>query len=280
MRFDDTHFSRRSFLGMSAAALAGLALAPTFSRAAEAPGFGGLPMGIQSYTLRDRPFGKALKAIKTDLKLDYVEIWPGHPGLPKTARVKQMLDENGLKATGWGVVSFSRNNDSNRKIFEIAKELSVPHITCDPDPDSFDSLDKLTEEYGITADIHDHGPGNRWGKIDAIWNGIKDHSKMIGLCNDTGHFIHAGEDPFRACEVFKDRMHAMHLKDFKQTANGGWQDCPLGDGMLPFRKIMKWVLDMHFKGDFSLEYEGGNPVKVCQGDLQRIEKAVSEARPE
>lgn len=285
MHPNETSLSRRSFLAASAATIAGCALAGRSALADDAAGgagegrFAGLPMGVQSYTLRDRSFEKALAAIKNDLKLGYVEIWPNHLAGAGPTKVKALLQKYGITATGWGVVGFSKNDDSNRRIFDIAKELHIPHITCDPDPDSFESLDKLTAEYGITADIHDHGPGNRWGKIDTIWNAIKDHSKMIGLCNDTGHFIRAGEDPYRACELFKDRMHAMHLKDFKPTSNGGWKDCALGEGKLPLQKMIKWLLDNNFKGDLSLEYEGGNPVKVCEGDLLRIQNAVKGQKP-
>ena len=240
--------------------------------------FSGLPLGVQSYTLRDRSFENALNAIKNDLKLDAVEIWPGHLAGMGPPKIKQLLQAREMKATGWGVVGFSRNGDDNRKIFDTARDLGIPHITCDPDPDSFDSLDKLTEEFGITADIHDHGPGHRWGKIDVIWAAIKDHSKSVGLCNDTGHFIRAGEDPLRACELFGDRIHAMHIKDFKKNEKGQWEDCGLGEGNLKLAALMKWLLARNFRGDLSLEYEGKSPVEVCKDDLGRIERAVAEAK--
>jgi len=282
MHIEPTRFSRRAVLGLGAAALAGLAFAPRGAAgddaAAVAHDFGGLPMGVQSYTLRDRSFEKALDAIKDDLKLNAVEIWNGHVTGIGPTKIRQLLDARGIKASAYGVVNFGRNDDANRKIFELAKVLDIPHITCDPDPGSFDGLDKLTEEFDITADIHDHGPGHRWGKIDVIWAAIKDHSSRIGLCNDTGHFIRAGEDPLRACELFGDRIHAMHVKDFKKNENGNWEDCGLGDGHLKLTALMKWLLARNFRGDLSLEYEGKNPVKVCQDDLSRIEKAVAEAK--
>ena len=31
-------------------------------------------------------------------------------------------------------------------------------FSADPDPDSFDSLDKLCDEYKIAIGIHPHGP--------------------------------------------------------------------------------------------------------------------------
>ncbi len=275
----DSRLTRRTLLATSATAAAGLALRGLPAFAADAHDLGGLPLGIQSYTLRKMPIEKCLEALQNDLKLGYIELYPGHTTGKSPTQVKELLAAHNIKLTGFGVVHFdAKKPDANRKTFDNAKALGVPHLTCDPDPDCFDQLDKLTEEYGITCDIHDHGPSHRWGKIDVIWAAIKDHSKNIGLCNDTGHFIRAGEDPLRACEVFGDRVHAMHVKDFKKTAEGKWADCGLGEGSLNLEALMKWLLARNFKGDLSLEYEGENPVEVCQADIGRITKAIAAAK--
>ncbi len=281
MPFHSNAVSRRTFLGGVASVAAGLSVGSSHlfgQESGSAHDLGGLPLGIQSYTLRDRSFEKALEGLTKDLKLNHIELYPGHITGRSPAQVKELLREHKVKLSGWGVVPFGKDADKNRELFEQAKALGVPHITCDPDPASFDSLDKLTEEYGITADIHDHGPGHRWAKIDVIWAAIKDHSKNIGLCNDTGHFIRAGEDPLRACEVFGDRVHAMHVKDFKKNEKGEWEDCGLGEGGLDLTALTKWLLDHKFQGDLSLEYEGKNPIEVCQADLGRIAKAVATAK--
>lgn len=271
--------SRRAFLTTGAAALAGLTLSRYLSAdvVAGEEAYGGLRMGVQSYTFRDRSFEKAVEALHDDLKLACIEIYPNHITGIGPSKAKELAAAHDVTPVGYGVVPFSKDNDANRKTFELARTLGVKYISCDPDPGAFDSLDKLTEEYGITADIHDHGPGHRWGKIDTIWAAIKDHSNGVGLCNDTGHFIRAGEDPMRACELFKDRMHAMHLKDFKKK-DKGWEDCVLGDGSLQVAAIVKWLLANKFKGGLSLEYEGRDPVKVSLESLERVRKAVAEAR--
>jgi sugar phosphate isomerase/epimerase len=154
----------------------------------------------------------------------------------------------------------------------------MKNISISPDADAFDLLDKLVDEYNITASIHDHGPEDkRWGKIAQIEEGIKDHNKKIGLCNDTGHFIRAGEDPLEACRRLKDRMYAMHLKDFKKDDKGKWQDCVLGDGSLDVNGIIKFLVDMKFDGALSIEYEGGNEIASIQQSLARIKDAVKKA---
>src|SRR4051812_11262563 len=93
--------SRRSFLKLSAALAGAATIAgrmPAF--AADAPGadYGGLPMGIQSYTLRDMAFDKALDTIANELKLKYVEIYPGHHTGQSPQQVKEKLTKRGLQA--------------------------------------------------------------------------------------------------------------------------------------------------------------------------------------
>jgi sugar phosphate isomerase/epimerase len=281
--------SRRSFLKFGAATLAAAALARTgggvLLAADDAPAGGGasdeyagLKMGIQSYTLRDRSFEKMLEAMKNDLKLHYVELFPNHLAGKSPTQVKEKLDAHQVKAVSYGVVAFKKDMDANRKLFELAKTHGMQNLSCDPEPDAFDSLDKLTEEYKITVAIHPHGPGHRWAKIETIQNAIKDHSKMIGLCADTGHIIRAGEDPLKALEAFKDRLYALHLKDFKKTDKGGWEDVPAGDATLNVDAVVKFLIDNKSAAPVFIEYEGGNPVPSAQKSLERVKQAVKRAK--
>lgn len=282
MDLENSQISRRNMLVAGAAAMTAVAFGSRAMLAVDAPAapgaadpFDGLPLGVQSYTFRDRSFPKALEAIK-ELGLSRVEIFPGHLTGISPPEAKKMCVDAGITITAYGVVPFSKDDAANRKLFELAAYMGIPHLTCDPSPDAFDSLDKLTEEFKITADIHDHGPGHRWGQIKTIAKALQGHSKMIGLCNDTGHFIRAGENPLGGCLDFGPRMHAMHLKDFKKKGNGGWEDCTLGDGGLPLEDILKWLVKNDFRGDLSIEYEAGNPLEVCKEDITRITKGIAQ----
>jgi hypothetical protein len=79
--------------------------------------------------------------------------------------VREKVESYGLKTSAYGVVPFSKNMDANRKQFEIGKTLGLRSLSCDPDKDAFDNLDKLVEEYQIAAAIHPHGPGAKWVKV-------------------------------------------------------------------------------------------------------------------
>jgi sugar phosphate isomerase/epimerase len=274
--------SRRSFLKLGAAAAGAAALGarfPSLAIAAEGRTYGGLPMGIQTYTLRSLSFEKALDTIANDLKLKYVEIFPGHDTGKSPKQVRELLDKHDLKCVAYGVVPFKKDADFNRKFFEIGKTLGIKSLSCDPDRDAFDTLDKQVEEFGIAAAIHPHGPGAKWVEIKQIHDAVKDHHKLIGICNDTGHLIRANQDPVEACHVFHDRLHGVHFKDFKKTGNGKWEDCVLGDGELKVAELTKALLAMKYNGPLSLEYEGGDPVEASRKCLDRVQQAATKAQP-
>lgn len=270
--------SRRSFLQLGAAVAGAAALGGRLPALAAdvAATYGGLPMGIQTYTLRSLSFENALETIANDLKLKYVEIFPGHHPGKSPQQVREMLDAKGLRAVAYGVVPFKKDPEANRRFFEIGKILGVKSLSCDPDKDAFDTLDKQVEEFGIAAAIHPHGPGAKWVEIKQIHDAVKDHHKLIGVCNDTGHFIRANQDPVEACHVFKERLHGVHFKDFKKAGNK-YEDCVLGDGELKVDELTKALLDMKYTGPLSLEYEGGDPVEASRKCLARVQQAAMKA---
>ena len=274
--------SRRDFLKAGAAAFAVAAVVPGLTAfAADAdPAYGGLPIGLQSYTLREMSLENALKAMQNDLKIHEVELFGGHFGGRSLKQVVELLKAHEVKCVSFGVVGFNANHDENRKHFETAKELGCKNVSCDPedDPKCWESVGKLCDEYKMTAAIHPHGPGSRWVKIDQIWKAIKDVNPKIGLNDETGWLIAAGEDPVRALEVFKERTYAMHLKDFKKGADGKLEDVPAGQGQLNVDALVKKLLEMKFNGALSIEYEGGDPVANVQKSLARIKEAVKKAK--
>src|SRR5262245_23081618 len=198
-------YYRRDFLRTSAAAAVGLAAARLLpaDEKKEGPGgdFGGFTVGIQTYTFRKFPLEQMLKRTQ-EIGLKYCEFYNGHVPLNATAEriaaVKKLCGEYGVTPIAFGVEGFSKDHDANMRKFEFARALGVKHLSADPDPDSFDSLDKLVDEYKISIAIHPHGPvGNnkmhRWPSAEFIMNVVKDHHPLIGTCLDTGHLIRSAQ---------------------------------------------------------------------------------------
>jgi len=282
MQFPSVPLDRRSFLRFGAAVSAVAVTGGLTNLAAEeekkADPFGGFTLGVQSYTFRSFDLEPALKRIK-DLGLHHVELYQKHAPLQSTpAQVEALLKlckEYEITPRCWGVQGFSKDIDANRKVFEFGKALGLQAFSASPDPDSFDNLDKLCEEYKIAIAIHPHGPIgggklDRWYAAEVIMAAVKDHHPLIGSCLDTGHLIRAAQlgkklDPAQEIRTMGARNFGIHLKDHDNTTK---TDVIYGKGVLDVPGVLKALREVKFKGLISIEYEA-NPeeptadVKAC-----------------
>jgi inosose dehydratase len=238
--------------------------------------YGPFKMGIQSYSLRNFKLDEALAKTK-ELGLSYWESYNAHiPTITepdKVAELQKKAAESGVKVIAYGVIKFTKDHDANRRFFEFGKLIGLGYLSADPDPDSFDSLDKLVEEYGVAIGIHNHGPGHRYEKIDTISQAIKDHSQKIGCCIDTGHFLRSREDPVRAAEVFGKRIYGVHLKDVKNAT----QFTVLGQGDLRTAELLKTLAGLKYNYCMALEYEENpqNPMDEIRACLAETRKVIA-----
>jgi len=254
------NLTRREALAAGLAAAGALALGRTSTAAdGSTPGpYGPFKMGLQSYSLRGYTTGgkadvdKALQVTK-DLGLHYWESYVAHipPDPTRADEFKKRTADRGVSVIGYGVIHFGKDHDANRKMFEFAKAMGLGYLSADPDPDAFDGLDKLVEEYGVAVGIHNHGPGHRYDKIDTIAAAIKDHHPKIGCCVDTGHFLRSREDPVRAVEVFGKRVYGVHLKDVKDAT----KFTVLGQGDLRTVDLLKALAKNRYDYCLAVEYE-------------------------
>jgi sugar phosphate isomerase/epimerase len=185
--------------------------------------------------------------------------------------LKGILDlckEYGVKPVGFGVSPFTKDHDKNRKLFEFGKAVGLKYLSANPSPDSFESLDKLCEEYQIAIAIHPHGPvgggkdRDRWWSAEVIMKAVKDRHKLIGACLDTGHLLRMAQlgeklDPAQQVKVMGDRNFGMHLKDHDNKRK---TDVVFGDptGILDVAAVFKALREVKFGGAVSIEYEA-NP---------------------
>lgn len=248
--------------------------------------FGGFTIGVQSYTFREFDLEPALKRIKS-LGLHHVEFYQKHVPLESTPeQIKAVLilcKDYEITPLCWGVQNFKNDEKFNRKIFEFGKELGIKAFSANPDPDSFDILDKLCDEYKIAIAIHPHGPvgGNkldRWYSTEVILKAVKDHNPLIGTCLDTGHLIRCAQvgkklDPVAEIKAMGARNFGIHLKDHD---NDKRTDVIYGKGVLDVPGVLKALREVKFKGMISIEYEANakEPTEDVQACVQVIKDAV------
>jgi sugar phosphate isomerase/epimerase len=277
--------SRRRFLHAAGAATLGAA-ALELQAADIKDEFGGFALGVQSYTYRNFDLEPALNKIQ-DLGLHYVELYQKHAPLEsKPEQIKLILkkcSDYGIKPVCWGVQHFSKNADAGKRVFDFGKALGLKAFSADPDPDSFDALDKLCEEYKIAIAIHPHGPGgggklHRWYSAEVILKAVKDHNALIGAGLDTGHLIRAAQageklDPAQQVRVMGARNFGMHLKDHDNKKK---EDVVFGKGALDVAAVLKALRDVKFAGHIAIEHEAhaDNPQPDMKANVEVFKEAV------
>ena len=283
--------SRRRFLQAGAATALGLAGLPSILRAEDKKddAFGGFTLGVQSYCFRNFKTEPALKRTQ-DLGLHYIEFFQQHAPLNSSPdqiqALLKMCQDYEITPNCYGVQDFSKNHDANKRVFDYAKALGIKTISANPTKDSFDSLDKLCDEYKITIGIHPHGPMggklHQWYSAEVILEAVKDHNELIGTCLDTGHLIHAAIPPFnkkldpaQQIRLMGPRNFGIHLKDHNNQRE---TDVVFGKdgGVLDVPAVLKALKDVKFKGHISIEYEAhpDDPVPDMKACIEVFKESV------
>jgi sugar phosphate isomerase/epimerase len=276
---------RRDFLRLGAAAPLALSVLPSLIGAEKDDPFGSFKVGAQSYTFRNFNTEQALTRLKK-LGLHYAELYQKHAPLEATpeqiAALLRLCKEYEVTPLAWGVQGFTKDHDRNKRVFDFGKALGIKMFSADPEPDAFDSLDKLCEEYKIAIGIHPHGPQgkdrlHRWYSAEIILAAVKDHHKLIGSCLDTGHLIRAAQlgkelDPVQQIKLMGDRNFGIHLKDHDNVRH---TDVICGKGKLDVKGVLAALKEVKFNGLISIEYEA-NPAEPTE-DVAACLEVVKEA---
>ena len=276
-----TSFNRRRFLAVTTAAAAGATIFDVPEILAADDPYGGLPIGVQSFSLRNYNVVDAIRHIQ-GMGLHFVEFYSKHLNPNATAAQlaenRQLLKRAKVTLSAHGVNRFSKDHEANRKVFEFAKRAGIRNITANPTPDSFDSLDKLVAEYNIRIAIHNHGPGALYDSIDSVKKAVAGHHKLIGACVDTGHFIRSKEDPVKAVHELGPRVFGVHMKDEEKQEKQS-HNVVIGSGHLDVLGLFKALKKVSFPADgsLSLEYEANpsNPIDDMKQCLAVAREAIA-----
>lgn len=230
--------------------------------AAEALGW---HLGVQAWTFRDRT---ACEAIETTAKLGlkYIELYPGQalgpddksakvgPGLSDAqfAKLVAKLESCKVQPVSFGVVEFGDDEVAARKIFAFAKKLGLKNISCEPAPNACELVDKLCNEYGINAAIHNHPKPSRYWNPDTVLTALNGRSQRMGSCSDTGHWSRSGLVPTECLKKLEGHIVELHFKDIADGVDRPW-----GTGKSDARAMLRELWRQKFRGLFSVEYEDG-----------------------
>jgi inosose dehydratase len=211
-------------------------------------------MGAQSFSFRNFDLNGAIQCLK-ELDLEVMEFcnvhFPPDPENPDLPVIKDKLRATNVHVCCFGVESYTGDADANRAKFEFAKALDIGILSADPAPEAFDNLEALCEAFQIKIAIHNHGPGARYDKVADTLGAVRNRHPFIGACVDTGHSIRSGEAPHEVIEALGDRVHSLHLKDWK----AGGEEQILGEGDMDLDRVAQALQKIGFDGPIVMEFE-------------------------
>jgi len=235
----------------------------------------GMKLSLQCYTYRELTFFETVdKAVALGIK--YLEIYPGQkvkPGSNETMNrkmsdatadevKKKLEDAGGLKLVAYGVDSIPNDEPGARKTFEWAKKMGIQVLVTETTPTEMH--DKLCDEFNIRMALHNHPQS--WPP-DKVLEACKDHSKLVGSCSDTGHWMRRNLVPVEQFKKLEGRVMHSHFKDLNKFGEPA-SDLPWGTGKGDAKGMLAELKRQNYKGYLSIEYETGN-VKQLDENLPK-----------
>lgn len=161
----DCQIRRREALKLAAwGAAGGLQGAERWAVKPAREAFGGLKVGLASYSTRKLTLEETLKAL-AEMSIHFVSLKDMHlplsssPAERQTA--KQKVADAGLKILGCGVISLKNDEAEIRRALEYTRDIGAPTAVVAPDPSALPALDRVVKDFDLRVAIHNHGPEDK-----------------------------------------------------------------------------------------------------------------------
>jgi sugar phosphate isomerase/epimerase len=277
--------SRREF---GAGVLSSLASLPFLrDKTLESSRFGGVHIGVQSYTFRLFSIDKMIAAMSS-LGLSGVELWDGHlnPGKASEAEfkaVRKKFDDAGIRVTAYCVnFPLDSSDEYVDRGFSGALLLGTNVMTASVKKAIVPRLDQWCQKYKIKLGLHNHCFSDKWFKGDRtkefetpddFKNALKDSSEFMSINLDIGHFFAAGYDPVSYFKEHHNRIVSLHVKDRDKDAEH--TNRLFGQGATPIAECLRLVKALKWPYAANIEYEldpqdPTEPVRICLGYVKKV----------
>ena len=113
-------------------------------------------------------------------------------------------------------------------------------------------IGKRTLDEGVQTNYHNHMGqlGQTAEEVKIILDNC--HDKNVHFLLDIAHFFQGGGDPVAALHLYKERIHALHLKDVRPnpttTDQNAYTFVELGQGKVDLTAFFNALDKIHFKG--------------------------------
>jgi len=235
----------------------------------------GMKLSLQCWTYNRLTFFETVDRAAA-LGVKYLEMFPGQKLKPGSdvkvnrdmsdetiADIKKKLEEaGGLKLIAYGVDGVPTDEAGARKDFEWAKKMGITVLVNETPPN--DVHEKLVTEYGIRYALHNHP--TTWPP-DQVLKACEGHSKLIGSCSDTGHWMRADLVPVEQLKKLEGRVEHLHFKDLNEFGKDA-HDVVWGTGRGDVKGMLEELKRQGYKGYLSIEFEYGD-VKFLDANLPK-----------
>lgn len=165
----------------------------------------------------------------------------------------------------------SASEDEIRRCIDLADELGAETVRLwagsEPVPGreerqydllvtSLRSLTAVAGQPGITLCIENHVGSHAITSVDTVKIIDDVGSKWLGICYDPGNLLMLGEsDSMGALERQMPHIRHVHFKDLRALGQRKHIPCLVGEGDVPWARLMPRLLDGGYDGFFSTEFE-------------------------
>lgn len=217
-------------------------------------------LGFDGADLTVRPGGQVLpENVKTDLPRaikalrkngvdsEMITTKINDPNDPETIQILQTMADLGIQFYRMGYLSYNENKS-------VIQNLDAHKKT-------FEKLEKLNREFGVTGNYQNHSGTRVGGPVWDLYHLLKDRDpKYIGVQYDVRHATVEGGNSWPiGMKLLAPWIGTTDIKDFvwSKDSGGKWnvKNVPLGDGMIDFDKYFKLYKSFDIQAPVSIHYE-------------------------
>ena len=255
----------------AALAAAGALLAPLPGFASARSTFGGVVLGVQSYSFRDRPLDEAIAAMEKigfgscemsgshlEPRLRGAELrqWRLTVPLDHFESAGKKLRQAGIEPAvlTYNLPSPPYPDAEIARGFEMAKALGAKALSSSTKLSVVPGIDAAAKRYKMRVGLHNHSAirPDEVTTPDDFSAALRGRSDYIMITLDIGHFVAAGFHPVEYLREHQSKIMSTHIKDRKKDQG---PNVPFGEGDTPIGEALLYVRGHAPRIPCYIEYE-------------------------
>ncbi len=277
-RISSSTFSRREFFRAGAVGVAGVAFG--LQAIAQTASGRKIPVGLQLYSVRDQCAKDLPGTLAAVAKIGYQHVeFAGY--YDRSAKeLRQMLDDNGLKACGTHTPYESVQGDKLKETIEFnhvignrflivpwmegkSKQAWLEHAKL------FNEISAKVRPEGQFVGYHAHAHDFEKFDGESAWDIFFGNTKPEVIMQlDTSNCRDGGADPVAVLKQYPGRARSIHIK-----ASGGGPEAVIGEDKVDWPAVFAWCESQGGTQVYVVEHESSkDPVDAARRNFEALRK--------